>query len=876
MDSTDSSPQTLIERLRSLFGEGSWARNGTWTVLDQALFAGANFVVSILLARWLEPSGYGAYTFAYTVFILLGAVHGGFVIEPMLVFGAGRFESRLGQYLRVLLSGHLRLSVVFGVVLGTGALIAWAAGELILAHALAAFAFAQAAVLFQWTMRAACYIRTQPALAAASDGLYAILVVGGAFALRALDVLNEATAIALLATASLIAGSVTALRLGVPLRRHDDADLEADSLEQHWGYGGWAASSGVLMWVQGYLPFVLLPLWAGLAQTGALRALFNLVMPVLHATTAITTLLVPYMVRAETLKLQTRIARTVGLALLGGAAAWALLIGLAGESILDVLYDGQYNDYAPLLWVVGLLPLTTIVANILMSMLRARERPADIFGARLVASSTMGTIGAALVFVFGVAGALLAALVSITVEGAVMFGLLKRGDRPLVTSGGLEAVGGDGESPRRSVLMVAFAASPDRGSEPAIGWEMMKRIAGYHNVTAIVYEGYRPALEAVLATKPVPGLRIVYEHVPLENLGPDQQGAVRSSIGQRIHYHLWQLSAAKLARRLHRETPFDVTHHVTYGSYWSPSAAALEDVPFVLGPVGGGETAPGALVAALSRQGRRFEWQRAFAKTWSARMPSVRRTLRRASVAIGTTAESAQALEALGLEAVEVRPSVAIEDELLDALGDMPAPEGPFRVLCTGRLVAWKGYAFGLEAFARAVHSGDPALEDAELWIAGDGPERSRLSALASDLEVADRVHMLGAVPRRRALELLADSHVLLHPSMHDSGGFATLEAMAARRPVVCLDLGGPALQVTSQTGIVVPAVTPDQVVSDLEAALRRLAGDPDLCAQMGRAGRARVEDSFRWDGHVEATLERYNTLWSDADIPVSPVLEVA
>ena len=50
---------------------------------------------------------------------------------------------------------------------------------------------------------------------------------------------------------------------------------------------------------------------------------------------------------------------------------------------------------------------------------------------------------------------------------------------------------------------------------------------------------------------------------------------------------------------------------------------------------------------------------------------------------------------------------------------------------------------------------------------------------------------------------------MLIHPSLHDSGGWVCLEAMAAGRPVICLDLGGPGLQVTEKTGIKVKASTP-------------------------------------------------------------------
>jgi glycosyltransferase involved in cell wall biosynthesis len=71
---------------------------------------------------------------------------------------------------------------------------------------------------------------------------------------------------------------------------------------------------------------------------------------------------------------------------------------------------------------------------------------------------------------------------------------------------------------------------------------------------------------------------------------------------------------------------------------------------------------------------------------------------------------------------------------------------------------------------------------------------------------------------------------------------------MAVGRPVICLDLGGPASQVTDDNGIKVPATSPQQAVSDLAAALLRLAQDPNLRLRLGQAGRRRVAAQFGWD----------------------------
>ncbi|MGH6915725.1 MAG: glycosyltransferase, partial [Geminicoccales bacterium] len=102
---------------------------------------------------------------------------------------------------------------------------------------------------------------------------------------------------------------------------------------------------------------------------------------------------------------------------------------------------------------------------------------------------------------------------------------------------------------------------------------------------------------------------------------------------------------------------------------------------------------------------------------------------------------------------------------------------------------------------------------------------------------------------------------VLVHPSLHESGGLVCLEAMAARRPVLCLDWGGPAVQVADGTGIRVPVRDTAQVVSELAAAMQRLAGSAALRDELGRKGREYVEAKYCWPGKVAF----YRSLYAEA-----------
>jgi glycosyltransferase involved in cell wall biosynthesis len=199
----------------------------------------------------------------------------------------------------------------------------------------------------------------------------------------------------------------------------------------------------------------------------------------------------------------------------------------------------------------------------------------------------------------------------------------------------------------------------------------------------------------------------------------------------------------------------------------------------------------------------------------------------------------------LGCPKVSLLSQVGLPEKEIDQLGTFTfRHSNPFRVVSIGRLLHWKGFDLGLRAFAR-LRSLFPATE---YWIIGDGPERDRLSTLAVSLGVAEAVTFWGAIPRQEALEKLAECDVLLHPSLHDSNPTVCLEAMASGRPVICLDLGGPALQVTNETGIKVPATSPEHAATSLAQALCRLASDSALRVRLGQSGRQRVKEHFGWD----------------------------
>jgi glycosyltransferase involved in cell wall biosynthesis len=212
----------------------------------------------------------------------------------------------------------------------------------------------------------------------------------------------------------------------------------------------------------------------------------------------------------------------------------------------------------------------------------------------------------------------------------------------------------------------------------------------------------------------------------------------------------------------------------------------------------------------------------------------------------------------MGAKNISVELAIGLLGEEIKTLAQYETPErSPIRFVSIGRLLHWKGFHLGLRAFAQA------NLPDAVYWIVGAGPEMSKLQALAQELGVGDRVKFWHELSREETLQKLGECTALVHPSLHDSGAGVCLEAMAAGRPVICLDLGGPAVQVTKETGFKIAASTPERAVRDLADAMVRLASDRNLQKQMGEAGRKRVSETFNWEVKGRALATSYQEISS-------------
>jgi glycosyltransferase involved in cell wall biosynthesis len=404
-------------------------------------------------------------------------------------------------------------------------------------------------------------------------------------------------------------------------------------------------------------------------------------------------------------------------------------------------------------------------------------------------------------------------------------------------------------SRKLKVLISAYACEPGKGSEPADGWYWSLQMRRFHEVWVLTRENNRGPIEQ--AASEAAGIHWVYLDLPRW-----LRFWKRGSRGVQLYYYLWQVAAYFKGRRLHRQHQFDIIHHITFGKYWVPSFLGLVPTRFIFGPVGGGESTPRNFLSTYSFRGRIYELNRDIGRGWGGLDPFTRRVIRRASLIFATTEETAQRLRRLGGTRVMIHPQFGMTQEEMRYFSSFPLRrEKPFRLISIARLLHWKGTHLSIRAFAEFVKK----CPESEFWIINNGPEAVRLKKLATELGVADKVMFWGKLPKLKDVyDKLAASDVLVHPALHEAFGNVCLEALAAGRPVICLDIGGPALQVTDETGIRATSSSPEQAIQELAAAMKRLYDDPDLRLRMGQACRKRVEQHFSWDEYGTQMNEHY------------------
>ncbi|HEX4643567.1 MAG TPA: hypothetical protein VH161_08860, partial [Candidatus Acidoferrales bacterium] len=396
----------------------SWILKCSTAIMDHGLLSASNFLLGVILARYLGSEQYGAFALSFSTFVLLSLVHSALAMEPMSVFAPSIYRKSLREYLGLLMWLQIAAGAVIVACAGAGGVLFRLLGTQ--THLISAFegiALASPCVLIFWFARRSFYLELRPALALLGSVVYSVLLGVGLAIVAVAHLLSPFATFLVMGIAALLT-SVLLLTLLKPAASKKVITQVLSVREvctRHWQYGRWAFASALFVWVPWNGFYSVVAHYSGLAESGALKALLNLAMPMTQTYAAFSLLFISQAARLghekgwESVKLLAW--RIAGLYALGSSAYW-ILICLFRTQLIHLMYGGHYQEIAPL---VPLVALASILAGAAMGptiAIRAMRSPASVTAIYFGSSVVSILVGIPACKVWGIRGAVVGILLS--------------------------------------------------------------------------------------------------------------------------------------------------------------------------------------------------------------------------------------------------------------------------------------------------------------------------------------------------------------------------------------------------------------------------------------------------------------------------------
>lgn len=404
------------------------------------------------------------------------------------------------------------------------------------------------------------------------------------------------------------------------------------------------------------------------------------------------------------------------------------------------------------------------------------------------------------------------------------------------------------------ILIVAQNASARFGGEaflPLKYFRILKQRG--HPVQLIAHSRNRAELQEILSPwmADIFFVRDSIFHRVFWRIGRLTPARVEEVVFGNILNLISEIYQARIIRRLVRAGAVDVIHQPIPVSPRSPSTLYGFGVPVVIGPMNGGMTYPAGYEDLEGRFAQRLVvMSRSAAGLINWLIPGKRR----AAALLVANHRTERALPVAGHPNVIRMIENGVDFKTWarpQAIADRP-PDGSFRLVFVGRLIALKAVDITLEALTLARAAG----VDARLDILGDGPELHRLETRSHDLGLGDAVRFHGFLPQARCAEIMLRSDALILNSVRECGGAVVLEAMSLGLPVIAADWGGPADYIDQSCGLLISPTPRSSFADRLSRAMLQLARDPEMRRRMGEAGAQKVRAEFDWETKVDQMLQ--------------------
>lgn len=400
-----------------------------------------------------------------------------------------------------------------------------------------------------------------------------------------------------------------------------------------------------------------------------------------------------------------------------------------------------------------------------------------------------------------------------------------------------------------SVLISAYACSPNMGSEPGMAWNWCVNIAKYCELHIITEGEFRNKIEEILPTLPQSKDMHFYYNPVSEEIRKMcwNQGDWRFY----KYYKEWQWKTYLMAKDICKDTHIDILHQLNMIGFREPGYLwKIEGIPFVWGPVDAKESFPIAYLDGASIKTKLFMWLKnsitKFQLKYSIR---VHKAAKRASYVVSASSNSQ----------LSFKKYFNIDSPLLNETGcyvqeysikDKSEKE-LFDVLWVGKLDFRKQLSLAIRSIAETNN------KNIKLHVVGGG-DNSYYLGLAKKLKIENQCVWHGAVSHDEVQTIMQNCDVFFFTSVAEGTPHVVLEAIANNLPVVCFNTCGQGDSVNSNVGIKIELSNPKKSIKEFSKILNEQENNRELLYGMAQNCKARQKE-LSWDRKAQNMIELYN-----------------
>jgi glycosyltransferase involved in cell wall biosynthesis len=420
---------------------------------------------------------------------------------------------------------------------------------------------------------------------------------------------------------------------------------------------------------------------------------------------------------------------------------------------------------------------------------------------------------------------------------------------------------------RLNVLVVAHEFSPEQGSECAEGWNVVTRLAQYHDVTLLYATGnqfkhtnYKEAIERYHFSNPlISGLTLISVDQPkvtklISRINSKflKLGSIGLPILYFTAYKFWHKAVFNKAKQLTKDKEFHIIHHLTQITFREPGYLWKLDIPFVWGPTGGTSTIPKGFMNLLSWKSKVFETIRSFSNYYQFRF--VRRIIqanKKAKLIYAFTKEDGELFKKRAKGEIKL---------MLDAGTVLSGKKELLKKeVSTVKTAIWCGQFIERKApsiLVQAIAAGQFKEDNIRFLFIGDGPLRDSMKILASDLQI-NNIEWISNVSHEKVFELMSAADFFIHTSYREATSNVIPEALSMGLPVICHDANGMSIAINESCGIKIPLLSFQESVVGFQKAIEQLLRDSVYLEHLKKGAIARTNE-ISWDAMVNTMANDY------------------